>query len=423
MSKKAELQAALTATEGATDSVADAEGAESYPEIDSELQIEGFYQYLNTFPESIPDCITWLRDNYYEEESAMLLKRYNSIILKKDSYDELLKFQNFIVGNSVEWRDFFSNAESSLVLHVLNNLFDSNTVPKILSPINKWKLIHYAAKYHNINVIKKVVELGGDPNDKTKFGFKPLNTASKYNNSVEIVRYLVNKCGCDVNTTTNNDYTPLLGACHNDKDSDGNILEELVKLGAKINVITNKKSNALHLCSTKTSRSAKLNWLLNNTSIKSLINQKNKCGSTPLLLAAKNHNCVAVRLLLDHGALPNIKNNHGETALNALCKTVKNSEFITLNIVDDLIESGNKLNISDIDNKNILHSLCENGSHHLLEYLLAKHPTLKDELFTFDDDQCRPIDLAAKSGRWPCVHICLDYMRTYNYTLDILFAQ
>ena len=95
-----------------------------------------------------------------------------------------------------------------------------------------WTILHAAAYYGNLEVVKILVSKGKDVNVKTEYhGDTPLALAAS-SGHVEVVKLLVS-AGADVNAKDNNGQTPLYLAMRHE---DVPFIRLLVSAGADINV-------------------------------------------------------------------------------------------------------------------------------------------------------------------------------------------
>jgi ankyrin repeat protein len=97
------------------------------------------------------------------------------------------------------------------------------------------------------------------------------------------------------------------------------------------------------------------------------VNAQSKNGDTPLLAAAGSHRAIHSRVLLEHGAEPNVKNNDGKTSLHLLFVNSEGSEWDTDHLARDyvlglarlLLEHGTNVNVQDKDYTTPLHLAME----------------------------------------------------------------
>lgn len=95
-----------------------------------------------------------------------------------------------------------------------------------------------------------------------------------------------------------------------DDDATPELVELLVRFGAKVNAI-DKHGNTPLILAAGAADDKVLNALL---IAGAEVNAANKEGQTALMEAAENDDLASVRLLLEHGAQVNAKNKDGDTA-------------------------------------------------------------------------------------------------------------
>ena len=162
------------------------------------------------------------------------------------------------------------------------------------------------------NNIKYNVDEKGNITNITDGG-RALLWASGHANTI-MGKFLIDK-GVDINTRSNNNYTPLMYAC---MDNYQKFAEMLVDNGADVNLKDNYGETALmHICKINTGATDLINKLIKNSEN---IDDKNKHGDTALLLACASENTTAMKLLLENGANPNIRNDDGYNALSYINK-------------------------------------------------------------------------------------------------------
>ena len=98
--------------------------------------------------------------------------------------------------------------------------------------------LHIACETNQLEIVKFLTSKPECNRESTnKFGNQPLHIACLFSGNVELVRYLVEEAGCDINTKGENDYTSLQIACEK------NHLEIVKFLTSKLNVIVNLQIN------------------------------------------------------------------------------------------------------------------------------------------------------------------------------------
>lgn len=124
------------------------------------------------------------------------------------------------------------------------------------------------------------------------------------------------------------------------------------------------------------------------------VNSRNKIGFTPLIYACTmKWNIIerieCVKLLLEHGANPNIKSVKNKVPIEIAC--LKNQ----VEIVDLLLKHGSSMNVKIGKSNTLLHHSCQYGFKNLM-LVFMKHgadPNIKDELH-----MDTPLHKACRSG-------------------------
>ena len=229
--------------------------------------------------------------------------------------------------------------------------------------------IYIAASKNCLPVVKFLIESGADVNQPQQLIKKyrgrirlydddtPLMVASILGH-IEIVKLLI-KHGAEVNKHNINKETPLYNACvrmwmH---DSKFEIVRILCENGANIEMITKDGENALSLAvegqridvvqylldqgaNPNNSGTLRTAACLNLTHIAKLLLERGadpnrtSWGHAPLFEAVSNNNLLLVRMLLQYGATPNVKNPSGASAI--YLATVHRE----IEIMKDLLEAG-----------------------------------------------------------------------------------
>ena len=168
--------------------------------------------------------------------------------------------------------------------------------------------LHVSLDHERLMCSFYLIKKGANINKKNKLKHLPLHFASRCDN-IELIKKLVTKS--NINKKDRYGQTPIIFAASNFRI---NIIEELIKYGAKVNTKDVDGNTPLH----NACYSVEGDILISPSIIIDIIrkfvtyiviNEKNNEGDTPLLIAAKNHNLVAVKELIKCGADTYIKNN------------------------------------------------------------------------------------------------------------------
>ena len=151
----------------------------------------------------------------------------------------------------MEKSDFFKELKKRVVdierIKKYLNYFDVNTIENN----RRWTPLHYACdKEYNtkkrIELIKYLIQIGGDLNSKTELEYTPLHVSSM-NPKVEyeVIQFLMD-CGYTVNSKNKAGLTPFHLACifiHDKK-----IIDCYLDNGGNINIQDNDGETPLHYC-------------------------------------------------------------------------------------------------------------------------------------------------------------------------------
>ena len=179
-----------------------------------------------------------------------------------------------------------------------------------------------ASLENKIEIVKELIKAGAKPDIQDKDGIAPLRFASE-NNYLEIVKALI-KVGAKPNIQDNKGHTPLILASSLCYIED---IKELLKAGANPNIQDNRKDFAFIFIPNECFIEVSL--LLINAKAKANLNIQDKDGDTILMLQINSGNFDNVKLLLQSGANPNIKNNRNITPLK-LAQLKNNIKLVEL---------------------------------------------------------------------------------------------
>lgn len=155
-----------------------------------------------------------------------------------------------------------------------------------------------AIRADDVDTVSNLLSKGFDPNAPTEDGQTPLIAALKAG-AEKTTRLLINTKGVDIERTNLNDETALMLASIN-----GNV--EIIKLLIQKGAEVNKPGwTPLHYAATK----GDLGTLKLLISQSAYLDAESPNGTTPLMMAAKYGTYEAVRLLIEEGADPTLRNN------------------------------------------------------------------------------------------------------------------
>jgi len=215
-------------------------------------------------------------------------------------------------------------------------------------PRKEWgglSALHFAVREGDMDTIRVLVEAGADVNQLSEFGWSPLLIATQ-NRYYQIGKYLLEK-GANPNLANDGGWNPLYIATDNRNIEGGDYptrkpdmdhleyIKALLTAGADPDIRMNS--------STETRTIFTHQWLREE-------------GATAFLRAAQSSDIALMRLLLEHGADPNIKTTEGVTPLMVASGigwvegvTYEWSQQANLETIQLLLELGNRVNDQDTE--------------------------------------------------------------------------
>lgn len=229
--------------------------------------------------------------------------------------------------------------------------------------------LQFAVREGSMETVKTLVDAGADVNQKSEFGWSALLVAT-HNRYYKIGVYLLDH-GADPNIANEGGWTPLYIATDNRNIEGGDYptrkpdmdhLEYIKRLLA-----AHADPNLRMRSSTETRTVFTHQWLLEE-------------GATPFLRASQSGDLVLMKLLLEHGADPNITTEAKVTPLMVASGigwvqgvTYEWSPQQTLEAVKLLLDLGADVNAQDLaDGRTALMGAAHKGRNDVIE-LLVKH--------------------------------------------------
>ena len=170
--------------------------------------------------------------------------------------------------------------------------------------------LHFAVRFNNSpTIVQSLMDAGAAINASDIAGYTPLHAATGYNNSSMIVQSLID-AGATFNTPNVNGSTPLHFAAA--KNINPKITRVLINAGATVNARDVKRRTPLHLAAAYNTSEGVITALVRDGAD---INATNVEGESPLTLSALNENSEICRELLMAKAIPDHKDDKGNTAL------------------------------------------------------------------------------------------------------------
>ena len=170
-----------------------------------------------------------------------------------------------------------------------------------------------AIVFDQVPVVGKLIYRGMDPNTPTEKG-EPALVFAVRSGAPKTVAYLLKQPSIQIDATNMADETALMLAANANDLASANLL---IEAGASVN---RPKWTPLHYAASK-GHTAMMRLLIENDAY---VDAESPNGTTPLMMAAYYSSPNAVKLMLEEGADPLLKNQDGQTALDmALVKDKK----------------------------------------------------------------------------------------------------
>ena len=170
-----------------------------------------------------------------------------------------------------------------------------------------------AIVFDQVPVVGKLIYRGMDPNTPTEKG-EPALVFAVRSGAPKTVAYLLKQPGIQIDATNMADETALMLAANANDLASANLL---IEAGASVN---RPKWTPLHYAASK-GYTGMMRLLIENDAY---IDAESPNGTTPLMMAAYYASPNAVKLMLEEGADPLLRNQDGQTALDmALVKDKK----------------------------------------------------------------------------------------------------
>ena len=167
-----------------------------------------------------------------------------------------------------------------------------------------------AIVFDQVPVVTNLIYRGMDPNTPTEKG-EPALVFAVRSGAPQTVAYLIKQPGIQVDATNTVDETALMLAANANDIAVANLL---IEAGASVN---RPNWTPLHYAASK-GHLAMMHLLIDSDAY---IDAESPNGTTPLMMAAYYASPSAVKLMLEEGADPTLKNQDGMTALDlALAK-------------------------------------------------------------------------------------------------------
>ena len=167
--------------------------------------------------------------------------------------------------------------------------------------------LHYASIFGHADVASWLIDHGATANRTNYDGQQPIHLA--FLGAKEDVATLLIEKGAALNAADSKGNTPLHYAAESIHQP--NMIASLIDKVAYPSIVNNTKSTPLHVAVQYANVEAALVMV---EKAPSTLSQPNQLGQTPLHLALNAQNPDMVKLLLDHGANPNLEDFNGTTS-------------------------------------------------------------------------------------------------------------
>lgn len=244
-------------------------------------------------------------------------------------------------------------------VHEVKRLLELGADPNAQRGVLRETPLHLAA-YSNkgTDVIKLLLEYGADVNAKW-FSGTPLTSAA-YNRNVEIVRILLD-AGARINDSGPLRHTALWGAAAN---SNIEVAKELLKRGADHKVKSAIQETPLIYAVQKNSNFDVIKLFLE---LEEDVNAKFRDGMTLLMHAAKsNDNVDVIKELVRYGIDLNARDNSGKTALSHAIEGNRN-----VHVIRALLKAGAKAGAEDSSGNRLLQAVKHNPAGDMTKEFLT----------------------------------------------------
>ena len=239
--------------------------------------------------------------------------------------------------------------------------------------LKKYQVLSFVIKNGSLDLVKHFVSKGVDVNLVDGYKRTLLHNAV-ITNKFDIVEYLVNAEGININAQDNSLYTPLLYAVEKKQT---NIAELLIKklaekdsTGNALNIMGRSKNQNISIDKTplyEASQNGSLDIVKLLAENGADLNKKASNGISPIDIAFQNDHLDIMKYLIEQGADINLIDNNGMSLISKII--VKNSKD-SVDLVDYLIEKGSKINRQSNDGWTPLHEAVQAGNKKMVQLLL-----------------------------------------------------
>lgn len=252
---------------------------------------------------------------------------------------------------------------------------------------DRYTALMLAAKRGELLMVKYLIKNGANVYYEDKHG----NTCLRLASHIDIVKYLIKKCGdvIDINDINKYGMTALTSALIHRRFK---IAKYLVSLGANV-------ENSLIYSSKYTITKYLVEHGAN-------VNYRDKKGNTPLIKASLNNNFDTIKYLIENGANINERNKNRKDAI--VFATINGN----LEIIKYLIEKG-----AYVNGKDLLRFATINGNLDIIKYLIQNGEDVNNYTYKYENSL---LENAISRGRFEIVKYFIESgVRPINYYLKI----
>ena len=253
---------------------------------------------------------------------------------------------------------------------IINHGADVNAINKM----NNTALME-ACQKRNADAVNVLLNAGAKPNITDRFGNTCLHNAVRNHCSKEVLQAIINH-GADVNAINKMNNTALMEAC---QKRNADAVNVLLNAGAKPNITDRFGNTCLHNAVRNDCSKEVLQVIIDHGTH---INTKNKENCTALMVACQagtveigyplscrhatgTEKVDAIKVLLNAGADPNIRDDDGETCLHYATGSGCSNEALL-----PIIHNGADLNAANKQNQTALMLACRRGKANAVNALL-----------------------------------------------------
>lgn len=244
-----------------------------------------------------------------------------------------------------------------------------------------------ACEEGHTDLVEILLDYQADPSSCDLHGRSPLYMAAKTGNK-KVVKLLLSKNSEVINSTDDNDWTPLFVACD---IGHTNVVKTILEHKPDVNFCDRLGLSPLHIACSKGHIDI-IQLLLPRSNI----NKVDKSNRTSLYAACKAGHADIAKILLDNKADINISNKWGASVLYVACREGHQD------VVEFLLKRNFEINKCD-SNFMPLHKACEEGFVQIVNILIKNGVKINKS----NKDQKTALDIAYANGHDDIVNVLL----------------